>query len=285
MISFNYLLKVVLFVKTYSENICKVKYEFIKTYKGNSHTTEILPNHSNDIIRIKDNHLLLLHKFLEENPIYSNKISEKILECEYTVFEGDLNNFWIDSIKHDGSYAPFYPTWLLSAWGLACQAQNLGFKQIIDIGSGDGRIAYCGKVLGLDSISIEIDENLVNMQENMAVKTGVNFNPICSDATIYDLKKIPSKKSIFVIGGVPEIGEVLAESIIKNTLELTHISNSAFVLTGSHSHREFSRDTTHFGWGALIKKFHLSILSTISLPTYWTMDQKFETPYIFTKKE
>ena len=32
----------------------------------------------------------------------------------------------------------------------------------IDIGSGDGRIAYCGKILGLNSISIEIDENLVD---------------------------------------------------------------------------------------------------------------------------
>ena len=44
---------------------------------------------------------------------------------------------------------------------LACEAQTLGFEQIIDIGSGDGRIAYCGKILGLNSISIEIDENLV----------------------------------------------------------------------------------------------------------------------------
>ena len=32
------------------------------------------------------------------------------------------------------------------------------------------------------------------------------------------------------------------------------------------------------------KKFQLNIISTISLPTYWTMDQPFETPYIFTKK-
>ena len=269
----------------YSENVCKLKHEFVKTYKGNSHTTEILPNSLNDFIRIENNHLSLLHKFLEVNPIYSNRISEKFFGNKYTIFEGDLNNFWIDSIKHDASYAPFYPTWMLSAWGLACQAKNLGFEQIIDIGSGDGRIAYCGKVLGIDSISIEIDENLVNMQEIVAVKTGVNFNPICSDATIYDFEKIPLKKSIFVIGGVPEIGEVLAESVIKNVLEIPHISNSAFVLTGSHSHREFSRDRTYFGWGTLLKKFQLSILSTISLPTYWTMDQKFETPYIFTKKE
>jgi len=272
-------------MEIYSKNVCKLKHEFVKVYKGNSHATEILPNMSDKSLQIETHYLSLLHKFLNVNPIYLDQTSKKILDAEYTIFEGDLNNYWIDSIKHDSSYAPFYPTWMLSAWGLALKAQTLGFEQIIDIGSGDGRIAYCGKVLGLDSISIEIDENLVNMQEELRMKTGVDFNPICSDATIYDFKNIPSKKSIFVIGGVPEIGEVLAESVIKNALESSHISNSSFVLTGSHSHREFSRDTTHFGWGTLIKKFQLSIIAAISLPTYWTMDQKFETPYIFTKKE
>ena len=271
-------------METYSKSVCELKREFVKVYKGNSHTTEILPNLPNESLKIESQQLALLHKFLDVNPIYSNHIFEKISKKDYTIFEGDLNNYWIDSIKHDTSYAPFYPTWMLSAWGLALTAQTFGFEQIIDIGSGDGRIAYCGKVLGLDSISVEIDEHLVSMQENLSKKTGVNFNPVCSDATIYDFKKIPSEKSIFVIGGVPEIGEVLAESVIKNVFELTHISNSVFVLTGSHSHREFSRDTTHFGWGPTIRKFHLSIISTISLPTYWTMDQKFETPYIFTKK-
>ena len=271
-------------METYSKNVCELKHEFVKVYKGNSHTTEILPNLPNEALKIENQQLSLLHKFLNANPIYSNHISEKISKKDYTIFEGDLNNYWIDSIKHDTSYAPFYPTWMLSAWGLALSARTFGFEQIIDIGSGDGRIAYCGNVLGLDSISIEIDENLVSMQENLSKNTGVDFNPICSDATSYDFKKIPSKKSIFVIGGVPEIGEVLAESVIQNALESPHISNSSFVLTGSHSHREFSRDRTHFGWGTSIKKFELTVISTISLPTYWTMDQEFETPYVFTKK-
>ena len=267
-----------------SENICKLKYEFLKLYDGNSHTTEVLPNYNSPYIQIQNEYLSSLHKFLEGNPIYSNQISQHLLETECTIFEGDLNNYWIDSIKHDASYAPFYPTWMLSAFSLAIEAQNLGFEQIIDIGSGDGRIAYCGKILGLDSISIEIDENLVIMQDVLSKKTGVLFNPICSDATIFDFTKIPQKKSIFVIGGVPEIGEVLAESIIKNALGNIRLKDSSFVLTGSHSHREFSRDRTHYGWGTTIKKFDLSIISTISLPTYWTMDQKFETPYVFTKK-
>ena len=267
-----------------SENICKLKYEFLKSYAGNSHTTEVLPNSTSSHINIKNEHILLLHKFLENNPIYSNQISQELFKIECTIFEGDLNNYWIDSIKHDASYAPFYPTWMLSALSLAIEAQNLGFQQIIDIGSGDGRIAYCGKILGLDSISIEIDENLSAIQKIISDKTDIKFNPICSDATIFDYNKISKKPSIFLIGGVSEIGEVLAESVISNVLEINHFSNSAFVLTGSHSHRKFARDTTHFGWGATIKKLELAVISTISLPTYWTMDQKFETPYVFTKK-
>ena len=170
-------------METYSKSACKLKHEFIKIYKGNSHTTEILPNLPNESLQIENRQLALLHKFLHTNPIYSNHMSEKISKKDYTIFEGDLNNYWIDSIKHDTSYAPFYPTWMLSAWGLALSAQTFGFEQIIDIGSGDGRIAYCGKVLGLDSISIEIDENLVIMQENLSKNTWVDFNPICYDAT------------------------------------------------------------------------------------------------------
>ena len=266
------------------EKICNLKYDFLTEYKGNSHTTEILPKFPSPQFFIKDKHLSLLHDFLENNPIYSNQITQKLSEIEYTIFEGDLNNYWIDSLKHDSSYAPFYPTWLLSGFCLAAETQKLGYEQIIDIGSGDGRIAYCGRILGLDSISIEIDENLVDMQDKISEKTGVKFNPICSDATTYDFSKISEKPSIFIIGGVPEIGEVLAESVIKNVLKIKQLSESAFVLTGSHSHRKFSRDTTQFGWGPTIKKLELMEISTISLPTYWTMDQKFETPYVFTKK-
>ena len=267
-----------------SNSICELKHEFVKSYDGNSHTTEVLPKNFSSKIPINNEHLKSLHEFLKNNPIYSNQISKMMLETECTIFEGDLNNYWIDSIKHDASYAPFYPTWMLSALSLAIEAQILGYEQIIDIGSGDGRIAYCGKILGLDSISIEIDENLVDLQKSLSKNTGILFNPICFDATIFDIEKIPIKKTIFVIGGVPEIGEMLAESMIKNVLESSNLTNSAFVLTGSHSHRKFSRDPSHFGWGTTIKKFQLSVISTISLPTYWTMDQEFETPYVFVKK-
>ena len=267
-----------------SENVCNLKKEFVKLYKGNRHTQELLPITKTNFLPIPDDHLTSLYKFIQSNPIYDNTFEMNISGIRYNIHEGDLNEYWLNSIKHDTSYAPFYPTWLLSGFCLAVETQKLGYEQIIDIGSGDGRIAYCGRILGLDSISIEIDENLVDMQDKISEKTGVKFNPICSDATTYDFSKISEKPSIFIIGGVPEIGEVLAESVIKNVLKIKQLSESAFVLTGSHSHRKFSRDTTQFGWGPTIKKLELMEISTISLPTYWTMDQKFETPYVFTKK-
>ena len=270
-------------MESLTEIICNLKYDFCDLYKGNSHTTEVLPTVPSKFL-IKDEHLSLLYAFLANNPIYSNRIVQKLSDIDCTVFEGDLNNYWIDSIKHDASYAPFYPTWMLSAFCLALEAQNLGFTQIIDIGSGDGRIAYCGKVLGMNTVSIEIDSTLISLQDEISKNTNIQFNPICHDATTYDFQTLSDKKSIFVIGGVPEIGEVLAESVISAVLKLSSLEKSAFVLTGSHSHRKFSRDPSNFGWGSSIKKFGLEVISSISLPTYWTMDQEFETPYVFTKK-
>tara|TARA_B100001123_G_C15333204_1_gene1031923 strand:+ start:926 stop:1750 length:825 start_codon:yes stop_codon:yes gene_type:complete len=268
-----------------SEKICRLKHDFISIYSGNSHTTEILPKKPSLEFQINENSLVLLHSFLENNPIYSTKFESMIKSENFLIFEGDLNNYWIDSIKHDTSYAPFYPTWMLSAFCLAEKIKELKTEQIFDIGSGDGRIAFCGKIMGLDSISVEIDENLVNLQNDLVRDTGIRFHPTCSDATIFDFDEFEGKKSAFVIGGVPEIGEILAESVIDNVLKHEYFENSIFVLTGSHAKQRFSKSIDCFGWGNLVKKFDLDIITTENLPTYWTMDQEFETPYVFLKKD
>ena len=135
-------------MESLAEIICNLKYDLRNSYKGNSHTTEVLPNVSSKFL-IKDEHLSSLYAFLANNPIYSNQIIQKLSDIDCTIFEGDLNNYWIDSLKHDSSYAPFYPTWLLSAFCLSVESQKLGYEQVIDIGSGDGRIAYSGTILGL----------------------------------------------------------------------------------------------------------------------------------------
>ena len=183
----------------------------------------------------------------------------KLCGIKCNIHEGDLNQYWIDSIKHDTSYAPFYPTWLLSAYTLALMAKKLGFTNLIDIGSGDGRISFCGEIVGVESISIEIDEQLSNLQNSIIQKTDVNFKTINADATRIIITYMKIKRPVFFIGGVPQNGEMLAESIIKNILAIPELEKtSCFVLTGTLTKEKFLKNRLNFGWEKTIKKFHIT---------------------------
>lgn len=266
------------------ENICTLKKNFVKLYKGNRHIQELLPISKTDFLSITDEHLISLCKFIENNPIYDNSFEMNLCGIRCNIHEGDLSQYWIDSIKHDTSYAPFYPTWLLSAYTLAFMAKQLGFSHLIDIGSGDGRIAFCGKIAGIESISIEIDEQLINLQNNIIQKTDIPFKIINADATQINFEKMKLIRPIFFIGGVPQNGEVLAESIIKNVLTIQELQKtSCFVLTGTLTEEKFLKNKPNYGWEPTVKKFHLIETNTVILPTYWTMEQSFDTPYLFTK--
>ena len=172
-----------------SENIIKMKDELVKLYTGKSHIQEILPRYKTDFLPIDETHLSLLHQFMENNPIYYDRIDVEMCGIECRIFEGDLNQFWIDSIKHDTSYAPFYPTWMLSAYFLALESRNIGSSELIDVGSGDGRIAFCGKIFGLESYSIEIDEHLSNLQSEVTKNIPIDLAIINNDATMVDYNK------------------------------------------------------------------------------------------------
>jgi len=266
-----------------SENIIKLKDEFVQSYSGKSHVYEILPKFTSSFLPIPDKHLLLLHKFLKNNSIYNNSFDVKYCGIDCSVYEGDLNQFWIDSIKHDTSYAPFFPTWVLSAYALALKSNDIGFSELIDVGSGDGRIAYCGKIIGMKSFSIEIDQNLSNLQNKILKKTMIDFSIINSDALQIDFEKLNLNRPIFFIGGLPENGELLANGIIKKVLKLSRIKKSAcFALTGTLAKRKFAKTESDYGWEKTIKEFNLTNTHTSILPTYWTVDQPFATPYIFT---
>jgi len=268
-----------------SKNIVKLKEDFVKSYTGKSHIQEILPKNKTEFLPIDEKHLSLLHKFMENNPIYYDTSDIEICGVECRIFEGDLNQFWIDSLKHDTSYAPFYPTWLLSAYFLALESRNNGFSELIDVGSGDGRIAFCGNILDLESHSIEIDEQLSNLQNDIAKSIPVNLAVINDDATVVDYNRLNLNSPIFFIGGLPENGEMLANSIIKSILNSSELQKtSCFALTGSLAKRKFDKKQLDYGWGATTRKFNLTTIKTINLPTYWTMDQPFVTPYIFTKQ-
>ena len=141
--------------ETLANAIVMLKTEFMKRHNGGSHIHEIIPV-SSESLSIVEHELDLLHKFAKSNSIYTGSYEMDILGTACIVYEGDVNNYWLDSIKHDTSYTPFYPIWILSAYAIALESKNLGAKQVIDIGSGDGRIAYCAKVAGLQLSLIHI---------------------------------------------------------------------------------------------------------------------------------
>ena len=269
--------------ETLANTIVMLKTEFMKRYNGGSHIHEIIPV-SSESFSIVEHELDLLHKFAKSNSIYTGSYEMDILGTACIVYEGDVNNYWLDSIKHDTSYTPFYPIWILSAYAIALESKNLGAKQVIDIGSGDGRIAYCAKVAGLQSFGIEIDENLVELENKISSSTGVDFQPMAADATQFDFTSLGLSQPAFFIAGLPEVGEMLSNSVISRIMSVPDLKvNPLFVFTGSHVMRKDSRDKSKWGWGHVIDHFNLDVVKTVTLPTYWTLDQPVDTPFIFTR--
>ena len=267
------------------KKIVLLKQEFRKSYSGNSHIQEIIPLSVSEEFCIDENHLASLHNFMQKNSIYSNYFEEKILGIPCLVYEGDINDYWLNSIKHGSSCQPFYPTWMMSAYILSLVVNNLGFTEMVDIGSGDGRIAFCGSVIGLDVHSIEIDDVLVDLQKTIVSSTNQNFDPKCEDALMFDYSSFQLEKPIFLIGGLSQMGgDVLANSITEKIHNISNLTKSTgLVLTGTNSKRHLSNNLENGGWDSFIKQHNLSILENISLPTVWTFDQTVETPYLFTK--
>ena len=267
------------------KNLVRVKQDFAKNYVGNAHIQEIIPSCVSKEFPIDRHHLQILHNFAEKNPIYFNSFEQNFAGISCIVYEGDINEYWLNSIKHGFSCQPFYPTWIMSAYVIASIAKKLGYKELVDIGSGDGRIAFCANVLKLISHSIEIDEMLVELQNAINISTNQNFNPKCEDASEFDYSELRLTKPIFLIGGLPQMGgDVLATNIIEKILSVTSLkNNTGLVFTGTHSKRQFSSNVINGGWSSLIKKYGLCVVDTVSLPTVWTFDQAVETPYIYTQ--
>ena len=268
-----------------SDNLINIKQEFAKNYSGSAHIQEIIPSFVSKEFPLDRNHLAQLHMFAKKNPIYFNSFEKLISETTCVVYEGDINEYWLNSIKHGSSCQPFYPTWIMSAYEMTYIAKELGYTELVDVGSGDGRIAFCGKILGMTSFSIEIDEGLVELQKKICNDVNQNFNPICVDALECNYSQFQLKKPIFFIGGLPQMGgDILATSIIDKINSMLDIrKNVGIVFAGSHTKRQLSGNLSDGGWSSLIKKHNLNIINTVSLPTVWTFDQNVETPYIYTK--
>jgi len=267
------------------QNLIKIKQDFAKNYAGSAHIQEIIPSQTSNSFPIDETHLKQLHTFAEKNPIYFNSFEENISGVSCIVYEGDINDYWLNSIKHGSSCQPFYPTWIMSAYVMASIAKKLGYSELVDIGSGDGRIAFCGKILGFISHSIEIDDVLVGLQDTICTQTNQNFNPKCTDALEFNYSKLNLKKPIFFIGGLPQMGgDLLAASIIEKINSIVDLKiNTGVVFAGTNTQRQLSGNLSNGGWSTLIEEHQLDVIDTVSLPTIWTFDQLVETPYIFTK--
>ncbi len=270
-------------IENISKNIIALKQEFRRVYCGTSHVQEIMPLDESDDFPIPQDDFDSLHTFLQNNSIYYDKFETKINNVNCMVYEGDINKYWLNSIGHESSTQPFSPTWMLTAYIITSMAKMLGYSEVLDIGSGDGRIAFCGKVLGLNVYGIEIDDMLVDLQNNISKKIMIDFNPICSDAVKFDYNALELSQPAFFIGGLPQMGgDVLASKIISN-LNNNLKQKSCMVLTGSYSEKYSFNDTRDGGWKKLIDECNLEIIQSNSLPTAWSFNQTTETPYIFTK--
>jgi hypothetical protein len=267
------------------EAVVLLKNQFVQGYKTRrSLLTEIIPRYSSKSLPIANDVLDSLHRFAIANPIYLSSHDAEVSGTLCRIYEGDINNYWLSSKKHDTSYQPFYPTWVLSAFTLALEAKSLGFNQLIDVGSGDGRIAYCAGLLGMKSYGIEIDDELVELQDAVSHSTGVNYNVIRADATRFDYGSLDLSKPIFFISGLPEMGEMLANSVIRKVLSVEKMKhNAGFNFMGSHVMKSLTRDRTGWGWGNIIASFGLKLIGTVSLPTLWTIDQALDTAYVYTR--
>jgi hypothetical protein len=268
-----------------SKAVSKLKSEFVQNYKNNlGLLTEIIPLSFSKSLPISNDLLRSLHRFATNNSIYADYYDIDISGITCRVYEGDINNYWISSKKHDTSYQPFYPTWMLSALVLALEAKSLGFDQLIDIGSGDGRISYCASILGMKSSGLEIDEELVLLQDVISSGTGIKYEIIRADATRFDFSGLEVSKPIFFISGLPEMGDMLAYSVIQEVLSISKLKhNAGFNFMGSHVMKSLTSDRTNWGWGRVIARFNLELIGVITLPTLWTTDQEVDTAYVYTR--
>lgn len=270
-------------VKELAKNLVKLKHEFTGVYDGTSNIQEIIPVSNSELFAIDPTHLDLLHLFANSNPIYYHSYEDKILDIPCIVYEGDINKYWLNSIQHGSSRAPFSPTWILSAYICSLLAQTLDYKQLVDIGSGDGRIAYCAKVLGMDSYGIEIDETLTELQRSISNSTKINYVSNCTDATLFDYGSICLTNPAFFIGGLAQMGGIVLAGGILDHIKNYSLQNFGMVFAGTISEKYSIDPLGKSGWGTLIDKYDLQMIDTIVLPTAWTFREPDDTYYVFTK--
>jgi hypothetical protein len=262
--------------------IARLKAKYVKSTGEPTFLTEIVPVEFSAELPIESSILQSLHKFARANKMYVDSYHVSVGSVPCVVYKADINSYWLSSKKHDSCYQPFYPTWLLSAFALALGAKTLGCEELVDIGSGDGRISFCGSLLGMKSYGIEIDGDLAELQGNIAASTEAPYKTLEADATQFDYRGLGLSRPMFFISGLPEMGDMLANSVLTSILSDPRLRNkSAFNFMGSHVMKNMSKDHTAWGWGKTISDFGLRVYGAVTLPTYWTTEEPLDTAYVY----
>lgn len=265
-----------------AQYLVKLKDEYLHEFHSYNHIREFIPVPNKQSL-FDMTILEKLHTFFKHNKIYYKEQNLTLSDMPCISYEGDVNQYWLSSKKYDTSYQPFLPTWGLSALLLILVAKDLGFKNIIDIGSGDGRLIYCGSIIGLNSIGVEIDKELCNLQNEISNSSKVKYEVINSDSNSIDYSQFKLENTIIFISALPDSGEILSYSMLNHLKKYkAKMHNVGITLMGTHTYKRYTRDKSMWGWGKFIDDSGLKMVKCISLPSSWTLDEKKETPYLFT---
>ncbi len=267
-------------INTIAANLVALKRKFKQTYVGKSRTPEVIPITPTAQFPIEIRHLDRLHEFARKNPIYYNNYEDTIGDIHCIVYEGDIDRYWLGSVDHKFSAAPFSPTWIMSGYVLSLLVQQFDFAEMIDVGSGDGRISFCAGLVGLRSFGIEIDCTLADLQTTLSELGG--FEPHHSDAASFDYSTLNLSSPAFAIGGLAQMGGTnLTTRIVSGHYMWDDVG---WVLAGTHSPKYPPDPLNEAGWGTMLIERGLDVLQMIHLPTAWTFHELDETPYILAAK-
>lgn len=231
-----------------------------------------------------DRHRLLC-RFAAANPIYKGTGSTAdVGGVHCTVLEGDTNRLWLGSVRNERSRAPFSPTWLASAYGLAAAARDAGCAEAVDIGSGDGRIAHCAALLGMRAHSIELDARLAGLQRGVAERTGADIDVRQADAASFDYASLGLARPAFFVGGLAQMGgDALAGAAVSYATSSLPAGAALFVLPGTLSPKYAPDPCSMAGWGRTAAGAGLRVERTVRLPAAWTLGEADAVPYLLAR--
>ena len=272
--------------------ILRIAGELARSYRGNSHLYEAIPSGPDPSIGVDAAGAAALGAFARASPVYAGLSDETICGMRCTVCEGDATGHWLDSLKHDASAAPFYPTWMLSAYALASAAHALGARTAVDVGSGDGRIAYCCGAAGMRARSVEIDDGLAAVQRDISGKTGVEMGASGAGEDAFGIDYAGLVRGCregavaLFVGALPQVGELLADAVAGAALDGGRGGGAGPLLVlagvGEGASGGIGGGKNRWGWGPLLDKFDLGVLGVLELPTRWTIESADGgTPYVF----